>query len=229
MMMRESGVSPGAARAPGRIYGAVVGIVSNNVDPDGMGRVKVNFPWLSAEDESGWARIATPMAGDNRGVWMLPEVGDEVLVMFAHGNIDQPYVIGALWNGVDTPPDNNDDGLNNRRVIRSRSGHTLTFDDTEGAEKITISGAAQKNTIVIDASQDTITIQSAGKVSLSADRGIDLNSDEGDIAINCGKFTVNARTSYDVQAASGRLSAVSGLDLECMSGVRINKDALEVT
>lgn len=228
MIMQEPKLWPESGHAPGRIYGAVVGIVSNNVDPDGMGRVKVHFPWLSTEDESGWARIATPMAGDNRGVWMLPEVDDEVLVMFAHGNIDQPYVIGALWNGVDAPPDHNDDGMNNRRVIRSRSGHTLTFDDTEGAETITISGAARNNRIVIDASKDTITIESAGRMNLSAAQGIALKSD-GEVAIDCEKFSVSAQASYDVHATRGSLSAKSGLELDCMAGVRINKDALEVT
>jgi phage baseplate assembly protein V len=229
MIPQEPESWPVAAGAAGRIHGAVTGIVSNNVDPEDMGRVKLHFPWLSGEDESGWARIAAPMAGANRGVWMLPEVGDEVLVMFAHGNIDQPFVIGALWNGVDAPPGNNEDGRNNLRVIRSRSGHTLVFDDTEGAETITISDAAQDNAIVIDASQDTVTIRSAGRLKLSASRGIELSSAEGSVTIDCATFEVKARTSYDVQAAKGNLSAESGLHIDCMAGVRINKDALEVT
>lgn len=220
---------PDATRVPGRIYGAVVGLVSNNVDPEGMGRVRLRLPWLSSEDESGWARIATPMAGANRGVWMLPEVGDEVLVMFAHGNIDQPYVVGALWNGVDAPPDDNRDGGNDRRVIRSRSGLTLTFDDTEGAETITLIDAAQRNRVVIDASQDVVTIESAGKVRVAAAGGIDLSSDDGDVNVSCNAFKVTARSSCELQGAKGRLSADSGIDIECLAGVRINKDALEVT
>lgn len=218
-----------ANHGPGKIYGAVVGIVSNNVDPQRMGRVKVRFPWLGTEDESGWARIATPMAGNQRGIWMLPEVGDEVLVMFARGNIDQPYVVGGLWNGVDAPPEHNDDGANDRRVIRSRSGLTLMFDDTEGAETITISDAGRRSTIVIDASQDTVTIESAGRVRLSAAQGIDLDSDQGDVAIRCRTFSVAAQASYGMEAAKGSLSASSGLEIDCLAGVRINKDALEVT
>jgi uncharacterized protein involved in type VI secretion and phage assembly len=229
MMTQESRARLDGANVPGRVYGAVVGIVSNNVDPQGMGRVKLYFPWLDAEDESGWARIASPMAGNGRGFWMLPEVGDEVLVMFAHGNIDQPYVLGALWNGVDLPPDGNQDGQNNRRVIRSRSGHTLTFDDTDGAQTVTISAAGQQNSIVIDASSDTITIRSAGVLNLAAAQGIEFDGGDGDVSISCRSFTLKARTSYDIQAASGSLSADSGLDLQCMAGVRINKDALEVT
>ena len=84
-----------------RFYGVVVGIVTNNQDPDNMHRVKVRFPWLNQDHESNWARVATSMAGNGRGAYFLPEVDDEVLVAFEHGLIDQPYVIGSLWNGKD--------------------------------------------------------------------------------------------------------------------------------
>ena len=76
-----------------RLYGVVVGIVTNNQDPDGMGRVKVRFPWLSATEESWWARIAVPMAGKDRGAYFLPEVDDEVLVAFEHGEVRSPYLL----------------------------------------------------------------------------------------------------------------------------------------
>ncbi|MFI5385008.1 MAG: VgrG-related protein, partial [Fimbriimonadales bacterium] len=79
-----------------------IGIVTDNVDPDGLGRIKVKYPWLM-DDTSFWARMASPMAGPGRGIYFLPEVNDEVLVAFEHGDIHHPYMIGALWNGVDTP------------------------------------------------------------------------------------------------------------------------------
>ena len=72
--------------ASSRVSGVVVGVVTNNQDPEGMGRVKVKFPWLSDEDESNWARVAAPMAGKERGFYFLPEVEDEVLVAFEHGD-----------------------------------------------------------------------------------------------------------------------------------------------
>ncbi len=81
-----------------RINGVVIGIVTNNNDPQGMGRVRVRFPWRGDDDESYWARVATMMAGKDRGTFFLPEVDDEVLVAFDHGDINHPYVIGALWN-----------------------------------------------------------------------------------------------------------------------------------
>ncbi len=119
-----------------RINGVVIGIVTNNEDPEGMGRVKVRFPWLSDEDESNWARVTTFMAGNERGVYFLPEVDDEVLVIFEHGDMRFPYVIGSLWNGEDAPPSDNRDGENNIRIIKSRSGHEIRLVDKEGEEKI---------------------------------------------------------------------------------------------
>ena len=99
-----------------RIYGMVIGIVTNNQDPDKLGRVKVRFPWLSDEDESQWARMLTPMAGDNRGMYFIPEVDDEVLVAFEQGDMRFPYILGALWNGEDKPPDGVDENIKSPRI-----------------------------------------------------------------------------------------------------------------
>jgi len=181
----------------GCIYGVVPGIITNNQDPEGMGRVKVSFPWLSAGDESYWARVAAPMAGNNRGTWFLPEVADEVLVAFEHGDVRAPYVLGALWNGQDKTPRDNSDGKNNERVIRSRSGHELVFnddsqgahvqittnaghqfllDDTSGQENITVKDKTGNNTIVIDSSQNAITITAQMKLTLKA-QTIEIDAD----------------------------------------------------
>jgi len=183
----------------GRVFGVVVGVVTNNQDPDKLGRVKVRFPWLSQDDESYWARIAVLMAGNDRGTWFLPEVDDEVLVAFEHGDVRMPYVLGALWNGVDTPPRDNSDGKNNERVIRSRSGHELVFnddsdggkeqvsittkaghtvvlDDTSGQENITIKDKTGSNSVVIDSVQNAITISAQMKISLKA-QTIEIEAD----------------------------------------------------
>jgi len=157
--------------AADRIYGVVVGLVTNNQDPDGVGRVKVRFPWLSDQDESYWARIAAPMAGKDRGVYLLPEVDDEVLVAFEHGDIRRPYVVGALWNSKDTPPASNDDGKNNIRIIKSRSGHVVKLNDEDGKETIEIIDKSKKNSIVVDTAKNTITIASDKDISLKASNG----------------------------------------------------------
>ena len=131
------------------ISGVVVGIMTNNRDPVGIGRVKVRFPWRDESKESGWTRAVTLMAGKGRGTYFLPEVGDEVLISFDHGDIHHPYVIGALWNGEDTPPEANTDGKNNIRMIKSRSGHKIILNDTEGEEKLEIK-TESGHSIVLD-------------------------------------------------------------------------------
>jgi len=109
--------------ADARLPGVAMAIVTNNKDPDGLGRVKVKLPWLDDGFESDWARVVTAMAGAGRGLYWLPEVNDEVLVAFEHGRLDSLYVLGGLWNGKDKPPENNQDGKNNVRALKSRSGH----------------------------------------------------------------------------------------------------------
>ena len=79
-----------------RIQGVVIGIVTNNQDPEELKRVKVKFPWLSEEDESYWARICTSVTEAKQNNYELPEVGSEVLVTFEHGDIRFPYILGVL-------------------------------------------------------------------------------------------------------------------------------------
>ena len=122
--------TPGANRFPG-VYPA---LVIDVVDDDQQGRVRVRVPGLP--DPAGgayeaWARLATMMAGANRGTWFIPDVDDEVLVAFEAGDPDRPYVIGALWNGQDAPPESMDGAGNNHlKTIRSRQGILITLDDT---------------------------------------------------------------------------------------------------
>ena len=191
------------------ISGVVVGLVTDNNDPNGLGRVKLQFPWRSGSDKTSWVRIAVPMAGNSRGTYFLPEVGDEVLVAFDHGQIDQPFVVGALWNGKDKPPESNTSGKNDRRLIKSRSGHQIILDDTSGkgkveihsqaghqivlddssgSEKIQIVDKSGSNSVVIDSSQNSVEIKGQMKVSIQA-----------------GMIELKADSSISIQA-SGNLS-----------------------
>jgi uncharacterized protein involved in type VI secretion and phage assembly len=183
-----------------RIDGVVVGIVTNNKDPDRLGRVKVRFPWLAEDSESHWARLATLMAGPDRGSFFLPEVGDEVLVAFEHGDMRFPYVIGALWNGVDTPPHDNADGANNLRLIKSRSGHVVRLDDTSGAEKIEIIDRSGSNSIVIDTAANTITITAGADITIQANSGKLVLCGNGIEITSQAGVTVQASQTIDVQA-----------------------------
>lgn len=175
-----------------KCYGVVVGIVTNNQDPDNMHRVKVRFPWLSQSDESNWARVATPMAGNGRGVYFLPEVDDEVLVAFEHGSVEHPYVVGSLWNGKDQAHESNSDGANNNRSIKSRSGHVVRLNDSSGDEKIEIIDKTGSNKIVINSSGNKIEIKAAGDV--------EITSQTGKIALSAVNIELKAQASIDVNA-----------------------------
>jgi len=214
-------------QADDRVFGVVVAIVTNNKDPDKLGRVKLRFPWLSDTDESNWARVVTPMAGKSRGLYLLPEVDDEVLVCFEHGRIDYPCVLGALWNGKDTPPGDNSDGKNNLRVLKSRSGHTITLDDTDGAEKIIIQDKTGKNMIQMDSANNTVEIASGKDLSITAKGKITIKA-SADLAIECNKFALEAKT-YEIKGTNATLEATGGMAIKCMAGVKINDGALEVT
>jgi uncharacterized protein involved in type VI secretion and phage assembly len=181
----------------GRIFGVVVGIVTNNKDPDNLGRVKLKFPWLSDkdEDESNWARIAAPMAGKERGIYFLPEVDDEVLVSFEQGNPRFPYVLGVLWNGKDAPPANNSDGKNNLRLIKSRSGHAIRLNDEDGKETIEIIDKTGKNSLIFDTSNNTITI--------TADKDIILSATKGTIKLDAQKIEIKSSTDSKIEAGAG--------------------------
>jgi len=179
----------------GKVIGVAIGIVTNNKDPDDLGRVRVKFPWFSEEDESQWARVATLMGGKDRGTLFLPEVDDEVLVAFEQGDMQRPYIIGALWNGVDTPPKEfANDGKNNLRLIKSRSGHLIKLDDTEGSEKIEVIDKDGKNSIVIDTKENTITI--------TADKDIVLKAPQGKISLSSKEIEVTSTAATKVEAGS---------------------------
>lgn len=212
-----------------RFYGVTVGVVTNNQDPDKLGRIKVKFPWLSDKDESYWARIVAPMAGKERGMYFLPEVDDEVLVAFEHGQVEFPYILGALWNGKDKPPGTNDDGKNNQRLIKSRSGHTIVLDDTENTEKIIIRDKTGKNEIVIDSSSNAITIKSEQDLTIEAKSKMSLKSPNGDLSIECQNLKIQAKQNCEIKANSQcSIQSNAGMALKCLAGVKINDGALEV-
>lgn len=148
-----------------KVYGVVVGIVTDNVHPSGAYEVRVRFPWLPGTDQSWWAPVATFMSGKERGAFWLPEVDDEVLVAFEHGDFNHPIVIGCLWNGVDKPTYSNKDAKgvvtdagfqgkheakkNDLRVITSRKHHQLIFNDNKSEPRVALH-SNQKHRIVLD-------------------------------------------------------------------------------
>ena len=189
----------------GRWYGVYPALVSDIKDPDGQGRVKVTLPWspdTSSERYEAWARLATLMGGNNRGSWFIPDVNDEVLIAFEGGDPRRPYVVGALWNGHDAPPDSMDGGGNNyRKVLRSRNGVKVTLDDTDGQEKFIVeTPGGQKVTLkdgpgavqLEDSNGNSIKLETSG-ITLTAAAKVTVNASL--MEISASMVTVNAGMS----------------------------------
>lgn len=176
---------------PERIHGVVTGVVTNNQDPEKLGRVKLKFPWLSDTDETGWARVAMPIAGKS-GMFLLPEVEDEVLVAFERGDPRFPYVIGSLWNSNAPPPEANEDGKNDLRLLKSRSGHVIKLNDKDGEETIEITDKSGKNSIVISTKDGTLT--------LTADKGITLESPNGKLVLKGKGVEITSQDNFKLEA-----------------------------
>lgn len=175
--------------------GILIGQVSDLKDPEQLGRVRVTFP-IHNDQPSAWARLATVMAGANRGVFFRPEVGDEVLVAFEQADPRRPYILGGVWSKVDAPPpDDGDTEQNNWRFIRSRSGHILKFDDTEGAERFEIEGKSRIQRVVVDDSGRKVSIQAdEGDIEITAGQGhIEIAATQANVVIKATKVQVEAQ------------------------------------
>lgn len=180
---------------PDWVGGLTSGIVSQNRDPDGLGRVKIKLPWREDDFETGWVRVASPMAGPRRGAWFLPEVGDEVLVGFDRGDIRFPYVLGGLWSSANPPPATNENGANDIRLIRSRSGHVLLFDDS-GDGRIVIE-LAEGGSITLDGSGIVID-DGANRVSLDAAAGALTIESKQTLTLRAPRIAIEASASVAV-------------------------------
>lgn len=189
-------MNPFSSSSHNSMQNFTTGLVTDNHDPENQGRVKIQFPWDNDSNESYWARIVTPMSGNSFGVNFLPEIEDEVLVCFLAGDIQKPVIIGSLWNKNLMPPYPNEDGENNIRAIKSRSGHEIIFDDSNSQEKIEIKSKSghkitmddtaggekimiedkNGNSIEMDALTNKITLKSSMQLSLEANI-IDIKAD----------------------------------------------------
>jgi uncharacterized protein involved in type VI secretion and phage assembly len=189
----------------GRWPGAYPAVVVAIVDPDGQGRVQVSLPW--SPDAGGasylaWARMATMMGGANRGSWFIPDVGDEVLVVFEGGDPRRPYVVGGLWNGSDKPPESMDSGgHNNKKVICSRNGVKVTLDDTDGTEQLVAeTPGGQRLTLhdgpgsvtIEDVNGNTVKLEAAG-ITITSSAKVTINA--ADAEITAATLSVNAGMS----------------------------------
>jgi len=179
-------------------YGVFPALVIDNVDPKNLGRVKVRFPWMSTSYEA-WARMATLMAGENRGTWFIPDAGVEVLVAFEAGDVRQPYIIGSLWNATSSPPETIDKD-NNKKLLRSRNGVKIILDDQSGQERLIIETPGGQRVTLKDGPGSIEIMDSNGNSVILESSGITVNSS--------AKVTINASA---VEMSSGMVTVNAGM------------------
>jgi phage baseplate assembly protein gpV len=207
--------------SPLQQYGVVVGLVTDVNDPETLGRIRVSFPWLPGETESQWARVARPMAGKDYGHWFMPEVDDEVLVGFEFGDLQHPLVLGFLWNGRDTPP--NDSIDTHVRRLKTVSGHILEFDDrsgqevvriqTQGGHTLELNDSPPANIKIATTGGQEITLNDGPPASISiktamgneltisdAPPGITISTQAGILNISCLQANLTASAGLNVTA-----------------------------
>jgi uncharacterized protein involved in type VI secretion and phage assembly len=170
-----------------RHFGVYPAIVTDLVDPERLGRVEVKFPWLGtqgADDVRAWATLVSPYADDDQGLEILPEVDTQVVVAFEAGELRRPYVIGASWNGAESLPED-PVAANNLRLLKSRAGSRLEFDDSDGAAKVTISMQSGHKVVLDDAANEVtvthsngcvIKLEISGKITMQANASVDITA-----------------------------------------------------
>lgn len=181
-----------------RWFGLYPALVSDLVDPDNLGRIKVRFPSFGSDGDmvSAWATLLTPYADNDQGLQILPEVDSQVVVGFEAGDLQRPYIVGACWNGRASLPE---DALaaNNLRTLKTRAGSLLQFDDSQGAPSITLATQGGHE-IKLDEGAQSITITHlngckieiniAGQVTITANATLEINASAVNVhapMVNC--------------------------------------------
>jgi phage baseplate assembly protein V len=167
-----------------RYYGVVEALVTSVIDdPEQECRVTLRFPFFDgATAESDWCRVAQPYAGNGYGAVFVPEVGDEVLVAFVHGDMRFPIVLGGLYNGADKPPTHRTASLD-QKMIRTKHGHQVVLDDSPGQEAIRITTAGGHELILDDAGSTAAISGNGVKITLD---------DSGTVTVQGTTVTVEA-------------------------------------
>ena len=214
------GLASGGGGTDNRLAGVVVAQVSDVNDPQGHGRVRLTFPWLSDTYVSDWARTVQPGAGKDRGAMIVSEVGDEVLAAFELADIRRPYVVGGLHNGVDTPKAGPTDivdsgsGEINRRSFVSRRGHRLDFLDQAGkSDGVTIRTGDDALQFLMDGTGTKLTVHSDGTVLVEAKQGVTVDAGSGTVELKGADIKLTGQSGVTIDGGSGSVNVTAGSEL----------------
>ncbi|NUP29811.1 MAG: VgrG-related protein [Nocardia sp.] len=225
------GLASGTGGVAGQ--GVVVAQVSDARDPAHQGRVRLTFPWLSADYVSDWARVLQSGAGKGRGALVVPEVGDEVLVAFEQHDPRRPYVLGGLYNGVDTVSAkgpaliDSGSGAVNRRSFVSRNGHRLDLLDESGRiEGVSVETGDGKLRLVLDKIGTKVEIHSDGTVLVEGKRGVVIDAADAELALTAAEIVLNGKRSITMSGGSGSIAVDAGGVAADGPSVKISANAL---
>jgi len=183
-----------------RFYGVAEALVVDNQDPEKQGRVKVKFPWFDPDMVSEWCRVSNLYAGNQYGAAFVPEVGDEVLVAFIHGDMRLPIILGGLYNGKDLPPTARADGKD-QKMIRTKGQHEFLMDDTPGKESVQLKtkgghtvlldDVGKKVTVKTNSGQEVLMEDGGGKVTIKTSGGQSITMDASGIKLTATNITLS--------------------------------------
>jgi uncharacterized protein involved in type VI secretion and phage assembly len=194
-----------------RFPGVFPALVTDLVDPEDLGRIEVELPWLGDDGDAvrAWATLCSPHAEDDQGLFALPETGTQVVVAFEAGDPRRPYVLGAVWNGREAMPES-PSAANDVKVWKTRSGNKVEMDDTSGAPRITIEDGGS-NRVELDGATGeitvsslngaTITITPAGGIEITATSTIDISASL--VTVNAAMSQFNGIVTCDTLIAKG--------------------------
>ena len=205
-----------------RVPGVVSGHCQELDDPNNLGRVQVNFDWMDDAPDGYWARVAAPMAGGDRGCFFMPEVDDEVLVAFDHGDVSHPYVIGYCWSKPDKPPFGAD---LEKRGIKTVAGSELIFDDN--------SGASPTITLTTQGGFKLLIDETGEKITISTGRGVSMELEDTPAQVQVTLPTGNSLTlgpsGLTVSVPTGQLDVTATTATITAPSVTIDSAAVTVT
>ena len=213
-----------------RWQGVVTAVVTNTDDPDDWGRVKVKYSWMSDDAESFWARLAGPGGGPTAGFIAVPEVGDEVLVAFEHGDINYPVIIGGFWNGKHAIPEPTAGAKSGEKPLirtwKSINGHYTAMhdDDDQKIETMTIDG----HLFVMDDKEKKVEITTAGGHTALIDdqnKKIEITSSGGHVVTlddNGRKIIIESTGEVEVKASTNmKIEAGANLDIKAGANLKM--------
>ena len=200
MNMNDMAGSETAHESGGYVKGVAIAVVTQNQDDEGQCRVKVSYPWHDNPSDSYWARLAMPMAGNDRGFVFIPEVDDEVVVAFEREDLRFPVILGSVYNGQDAPPLANDDGNNDKRTIQSRKKHYLLFDDGD-AGAVTLFHERER---LVTLDNDGIVVKdgSGNQIRIESGSGAMTIEAKGQLNIKGATVAIESQGTFEIKAGA---------------------------